>query len=126
MSIEADQTHASRARRTLLRNALLTGAAMMAPGTAVMAKDLRPASGVRGDVSKGTAQLTLGMVVFDGFQLLDVFGPLDMFGNHEGKVRIVILSESSSWVSALAWSAAAPVLRLPLTMRWTRRRTSTS
>ena len=69
MAIGVDQTHAGRARRTLLRNVLLTGAAMMAPGTAAMAKDVRPASAASGDLSKGTAQLTLGMVVFDGFQL---------------------------------------------------------
>lgn len=107
MSIEADQTHASRARRTLLRTALLTGAAMMAPGTAAMAKDLRPASAASGDLSKGTAQLTLGMVVFDGFQLLDVFGPLDMFGNLEGKVRIVILGERAGVVASSAGPAVA-------------------
>ena len=107
MSIEADQTHASRARRTLLRNALLTGAAMMAPGTAAIAKDLRPASAASGDLSKGTAQLTLGMVVFYGFQLLDVFGPLDMFGNLDGKVRIVILGERAGMVASSAGPAVA-------------------
>ncbi|MCC5068810.1 DJ-1/PfpI family protein [Xanthomonas campestris] len=107
MSIEADQTHASRARRTLLRNALLTGAAMMAPGTAAMAKDVRPASAASGDLSKGTAQLTLGMVVFDGFQLLDVFGPLDMFGNLDGKVRIVILGEHAGMIASSAGPAVA-------------------
>lgn len=101
MSIEADQTHASRARRTLLRNALLTGAAMMAPGTAAIAKDLRPASAASGDLSKGTAQLTLGMVVFYGFQLLDVFGNLD------GKVRIVILGERAGMVASSAGPAVA-------------------
>ncbi len=31
----------------------------------------------------------LGMVVFDGFELLDTFGPLEMFGFLPNKVDIV-------------------------------------
>lgn len=42
MSSELDQTYADRARRTLLRNALLTGAAMMAPGAMAAANAVSP------------------------------------------------------------------------------------
>ncbi|KAB7772577.1 dimethyladenosine transferase [Xanthomonas maliensis] len=45
------------------------------------------------------------MVVFEGFQLLDVFGPLDMFGNLGGKVRIVVLGERSGAVASSAGPA---------------------
>ena len=34
--------------------------------------------------------LTLGTVLFEGFELLDVYGPLEMFGNVGEKLKIVI------------------------------------
>lgn len=37
--------------------------------------------------------LAVGMIVFDGFELLDVFGPLEMFGMLREKVAITILAE---------------------------------
>ncbi|MDX7988028.1 DJ-1/PfpI family protein [Xenorhabdus sp. 12] len=37
--------------------------------------------------------LTLGMVVYDEFELLDVFGPLEMFGLLRDKVNIVLIAE---------------------------------
>ena len=37
--------------------------------------------------------LVIGMVVFEGFELLDVFGPLEMFGMLRDKVAITILAE---------------------------------
>ncbi len=45
--------------------------------------------------------------MFYGFQLLDVFGPLDMFGNLEGKVRVVILGERAGMVASSAGPAVA-------------------
>ncbi|WP_222130024.1 DJ-1/PfpI family protein [Bordetella genomosp. 13] len=37
--------------------------------------------------------LLVGMVVFEGFELLDVFGPLEMFGMLRDRVRIVMLAD---------------------------------
>ncbi|MBV6843983.1 DJ-1/PfpI family protein [Xanthomonas campestris pv. paulliniae] len=104
MSIEREQAHANHSRRLVLRTALLGSAAMICAGAT--ANDARPASTRRDKVASDTAQLTLGMLVFEGFQLLDVFGPLDMFSNLEGKVRIVMLGER---VGAVASSAGPTV-----------------
>ncbi|NJI73260.1 DJ-1/PfpI family protein [Sphingobacterium kitahiroshimense] len=47
-------------------------------------------------------KLILGMVVFDGFQLLDVFGPLEMFGSLRDKVEILIIGERHGLVKSSA------------------------
>jgi len=47
-------------------------------------------------------KLRLGMVVFDGFELLDVFGPLEMFGMLRDKVNIVVLAEHAGPVKSSA------------------------
>ncbi|UXA70449.1 DJ-1/PfpI family protein [Xanthomonas prunicola] len=105
MSFETKQTNASHSRRMVLRTALLGGAAVISAGA--MANDVRPASARRDKASGDAGQLTLGMVVFEGFQLLDVFGPLDMFGNLKGKVRIVMLGERVGAVASSAGPAVA-------------------
>ena len=38
-------------------------------------------------------KLVVGMVVFEGFELLDVFGPLEMFGGLRDKVTILMIGE---------------------------------
>lgn len=58
-------------------------------------------------------KITLGMVIFDGFQLLDVFGPLDMFGSLRDRVRIVIIGEKGE----SAKSSAGPVIKLDYTFQ---------
>jgi len=50
-------------------------------------------------------QLTLGMVLFEDFELLDAFGPLEMFGMLKDKVRIVIIGEKSGFVKSSAGPA---------------------
>ncbi|WP_372392050.1 DJ-1/PfpI family protein [Xanthomonas sp. NCPPB 3582] len=105
MSTELEQTHADPTRRMVLRTALLSGAALISPGA--VASDTRPASARRGQAGGNAPHLTLGMVVFEGFQLLDVFGPLDMFGNLEGKVKIVMLGERIGAVASSAGPAVA-------------------
>lgn len=37
--------------------------------------------------------IVIGAVLFEGFELLDVFGPLEMFGLLEDKARILMLAE---------------------------------
>lgn len=43
---------------------------------------------------------TLGTVLFPGFELLDTFGPLEMFGNMHGVVDVVMVSEHGGAVKS--------------------------
>lgn len=52
-------------------------------------------------------QLILGMVVFDRFQLLDTFGPLEMFGSLKDKVTIVMIGQKQGLVKSSAGPAVA-------------------
>ncbi len=45
-------------------------------------------------VSASQAPITVGAVLFDGFELLDMFGPLEMFGMLEGRARILMLAQA--------------------------------
>jgi transcriptional regulator GlxA family with amidase domain len=57
-------------------------------------------------VGASGARMKLGMVVFDAFQLLDVFGPLEMFGHIADRVDIVMIAQKAGPVR----SAAGPVV----------------
>jgi transcriptional regulator GlxA family with amidase domain len=46
------------------------------------------------------AERTLGVVLYRGFELLDVFGPLEAFGNLPGVVRVVTVAEQSGPVAS--------------------------
>lgn len=48
---------------------------------------------------------TLGVLLFPGFELLDVFGPLEMFGLLRGLINIVMVAETAGPVA----SAAGPL-----------------
>jgi transcriptional regulator GlxA family with amidase domain len=60
-------------------------------------KAAEPATAPQGQANAGngpyTAErpLVVGMLLFDGFEMLDVFGPLEMFGDLGDRVRIVTL-----------------------------------
>jgi len=43
---------------------------------------------------------TLGVVLFPGFELLDVFGPLEAFGSLPGMFRIVLVAEKAGPVAS--------------------------
>lgn len=47
-------------------------------------------------------KMILGMLIFDGFQLLDVFGPLEMFGDLGNELRIVMLAERAGPIASSA------------------------
>jgi putative intracellular protease/amidase len=47
-------------------------------------------------------KLLLGMVVFEGFQLLDTFGPLEMFGTLKDKVDILMIGQQHGTVRSSA------------------------
>jgi transcriptional regulator GlxA family with amidase domain len=55
----------------------------------------------------GQRKLVLGMVVFEGFQLLDTYGPLEMFGGLLSRVDIRILAEKPGTVRSSAGPATA-------------------
>jgi transcriptional regulator GlxA family with amidase domain len=44
--------------------------------------------------------LTLGTVLFEGFELLDVYGPLEMFGNVGKQLKIVMVAEKAGAVAS--------------------------
>jgi len=46
-----------------------------------------------GAIAHDDRKMILGMLVFDGFQLLDVFGPLEMTWDVRHQVRIIMLGE---------------------------------
>jgi transcriptional regulator GlxA family with amidase domain len=46
------------------------------------------------------AERTLGAVLFPGFELLDVFGPLEAFGNLPGLFRVVTVAEQAGPVAS--------------------------
>lgn len=48
----------------------------------------------------------LGMILFDGFELLDVFGPLEMFGMLKDRVEIVMIAPEAGPVKSGAGPAA--------------------
>src|SRR5262245_56636066 len=41
---------------------------------------------------------TLGALLFDDFELLDLFGPLEMFGNMQGAVRVLTVADRAGLV----------------------------
>ena len=45
-------------------------------------------------------KIKLGAVIYDDFELLDLFGPLEMFGVLNDKIEIILVSESKKIVSS--------------------------
>lgn len=80
------------------RRDLLIGSALMAaaptPSTAAT-----PVTGTPPVPPQGPRK-TLGMVVFEGFELLDVFGPLEMFGMINDRVDTVLIAEKAGPVAS--------------------------
>jgi len=46
------------------------------------------------------AERTVGVVLFPGFELLDVFGPLEAFGNLPGMFRVLLVAERAGPVAS--------------------------
>ena len=51
-------------------------------------------------MSSAQGPLKLGAVLFEGFELLDLFGPLEMFGNLHPEIEIIMVAEKSGPVSS--------------------------
>ena len=54
---------------------------------------------------------TLGVVLFEGFELLDVFGPLEMFGLAADHFEIRLISESGGVVASRQGPKASATTR---------------
>jgi transcriptional regulator GlxA family with amidase domain len=92
---------AAASRAALLAVAL--AAALPAP--AALAQQEAPAQSGPSP-SAGARPLTLGVVLYPGFELLDVFGPLEMFVNvGPGLLRVVMIAEEAGEVAASAGGA---------------------
>ena len=44
--------------------------------------------------------LTLGAILYEGFELLDLYGPLEMFGNLKPQVKIITVAEKAGPVAS--------------------------
>lgn len=54
----------------------------------------------QGDTGNEEKTYRLGVVVFEGFELLDIMGPLEMFGNVGKRLEIVMIAEKAGEVSS--------------------------
>ncbi|MFC2149564.1 DJ-1/PfpI family protein [Candidatus Auribacterota bacterium] len=59
--------------------------------------------------------LKLGAIVFDDFELLDLFGPLEMFGMLKDKIKIILISEKNKVIT----SAQGPRIMSDITFKET-------
>ncbi|MEI2430496.1 DJ-1/PfpI family protein [Lysobacter yananisis] len=89
------------------RRAALLHLGLAASAVALTAGAARATGGANGANDAGDDLMRVGMVVFDGFQLLDVFGPLEMFGALRDRLRIVILAQNTGLVASSAGPAVA-------------------
>jgi putative intracellular protease/amidase len=77
-------------------------------GTAISAlsltssKSREPAPQEKETGTSADGKMILGMVVFDGFQLLDTFGPLEMFGALKEQITILMIGEKAGMVKSTA------------------------
>ena len=81
-------------RQAMARLAIVTTALACSLGTQCLAADdsdkAKPAE------ERGTR--TLGVVLYPGFELLDVYGPVEIFGNLGSKLKVVMIAEKAGSV----------------------------
>ncbi len=53
-----------------------------------------------GKGKKGGESLTLGVLLFPGFELLDAYGPMEIWGNMKQRVRIVTIAQKAGPVAS--------------------------
>lgn len=94
-------------RRTVMMNIGLAATMLALPRVAEV-----QATNPHAVPSKGDDKMVLGMLTFDGFQLLDVFGPLEMFGSVRDRIRIVLIAERAGPIA----SSAGPVVMADTTL----------
>ena len=54
-----------------------------------------------------TDRRRLGAILYPGFELLDVYGPLEMFGNLADDLEIVVVSPTGSAVKSAQWPSTS-------------------
>ena len=85
-------------RDLLVASALLTVAAPPAQAASRISREP--------PVPPEAPRKTLGMVLFDGFELLDVFGPLEMFAMLNDRVDALLIAEKAGPVKSRTGPAA--------------------
>jgi transcriptional regulator GlxA family with amidase domain len=105
MSLTTTHFQSLASRRSFLSAAGVVVPALSLSSLPALPANHAPASTLRTGADRD--KLLLGMVVFDGFQLLDVFGPLEMFGALREKVRIVMVAEKPGYATSSAGPAVA-------------------
>ncbi|MEC3912890.1 DJ-1/PfpI family protein [Sphingobium sp. CR2-8] len=87
------------------RRTLLIGGAT-ALSLAALSKPSEAAISIQPPVPPSGPKKKLGMVLFDGFELLDVFGPLEMFGMIKDRVEIVMIAQKAGPIKSGAGPSA--------------------
>lgn len=82
---------------TLVSLSLLASRATAAPPETADAPADKSAPAAKSD----KAQRTLGIVLYPRFELLDVFGPAEIFGNVTGKLKVVMVAEKAGPVTSV-------------------------
>ena len=103
--LDESQANSLLSRRVFLSNTA-KGTAMTTLSIlplSVMSKNNFSEAGKASDEKK----MILGMVIFEGFQLLDTFGPLEMFGALKDKVTIYMIGEKAGNIKSSAGPAVA-------------------
>ena len=91
-------------RRTFIGSLLTSGLLFSGDSVEAASKNLNRSFE---DSNAPNDKLILGMVLFERFQLLDTFGPLEMFGSLKDKVTIVMIAQKQGVVKSSAGPAVS-------------------
>ena len=83
-------------RRSIITNIGLAASLLAMPRVA------QAQAAASGEPMNTDGKMMVGMLVFDGFELLDVFGPLEMFGCLRDRVHIVMIGERDGQIASSA------------------------
>src|SRR5204863_2469520 len=64
------------------------------------AEEQKPEQSKPAATAKAEKVRTLGIVIFPGFELLDAYGPLEMWGNLKGQVKVVTIAREKGEVAS--------------------------
>lgn len=92
-------------RRQFIASSAVAGFVAAVPPATLLAEE-KAAPAPAPAAASSARKLIVGMVLFEGFELLDVFGPLEMFGLLRDQVTITLLAEKVGPVR----SGAGPVV----------------
>jgi transcriptional regulator GlxA family with amidase domain len=79
-------------------------AILQAPAVAAPPDNDKPAAAAKGEKAKASGEKkgkrTLGIVLYPRFELLDVYGPAEMFGNLQRQLKIVMVAQKAGPVTS--------------------------